>query len=217
MTFVITVVNLKGGAAKTTTAMGLARAAAYGGSTAVIDADPMGAAFDWAGQAQRSGQALPFDVHQQPSADLPRLVRRDFGRYAVVIIDAPPPGNLQVARAAIQAAAPDPAQPGSGGVVVIPSPPDLADLARIPATRAEVDHRGIPSGVVLTKVRQGLPDADNARGGLVAAGVHVFGSVLPLTVAISRMYGQQVTGPLALYGIALMGEILDLKEGQPNG
>jgi chromosome partitioning protein len=208
MAFVIAVVNFKGGAAKTTTAMALANAASYGGSVAVVDCDPMGGAGDWAAQAAQRGTPLPFTVESLPSADVARIVQRDYAsRYAVVVIDGPPPGALQIAQAAVAAA----------DVLVIPSPPDLGDLARIPATRAEAAKRGIPAGVVLTKVRQGITDAESAREGLTGAGIHVFGSTLPLTVSVSRMYGEPISGVLAVYGIALMGEILDLKEAQPNG
>jgi hypothetical protein len=65
-------------------------------------------------------------------------------------------------------------------------------------------------------VRAGLADYIAARKALTDAGTHVFTTWLPLSVAISRAYGQPVTGPLAGYGIALMGEILNLsKEATP--
>lgn len=206
MALVITVANLKGGAGKTTVAVSLAEAASYGGPVALLDCDPQGSALDWSQRAAGSGSPFRSAVRGIPAADLHRRIRPETASYAVAVIDAPPPGALDIARAAIDVA----------DVLVIPSPPNMADLARIPATQAEAARRGIPSGVVFTMVRAGLADYIAARKALTDAGTRVFTTWLPLSVAISRAYGQPVTGPLAGYGIALMGEILNLsKEATP--
>jgi len=61
-------------------------------------------------------------------------------------------------------------------------------------------------------VRSGLPDHAVALAVLADSGIGVFNTWLPLSVAVSRNYGQAVGGVLGAYGIALMGEILTIKE-----
>ena len=207
MALVVTIANLKGGAGKTTVAAALAEAASYGGPVVLLDCDPQGSASDWADLAAGSGHPFRSAVRSVPAADLRRRIRAETDGYAVAIIDAPPPGALEIARAAIDVA----------DILVIPSPPNMADLRRVPATQAEADRQGIPAGVVFTLVRGGLADYAEAKKALTSAGMRVFATWLPLSVAISRAYGQPVAGMLAGYGIALMGEILNLnKEAQQH-
>jgi chromosome partitioning protein len=207
MPLVITVANLKGGVGKTTTAVALAEAASYGGPVTLLDCDPQGSALDWARRAASAGQPLRSNVVGIAASDLHRRIGVATRGAAVAVIDAPPPGSLDIARAAIEAA----------DQLVMPCPPNLADLARIPTTQAEANRGRIPARVVLTMVRAGLADRTSALAGLEGSGIGVFSTWLPLSVAVSRNYGQAVTGVLAAYGIALMGEILTIQEANSNG
>ena len=57
---IISVINLKGGSGKTTTAMALATAAArHNRNVSVLDTDPQGDATTWAGDAEDAGETLP--------------------------------------------------------------------------------------------------------------------------------------------------------------
>ncbi len=206
MALVITVANLKGGVGKTTTAVSLAEAASYGGPTILIDCDPQGSALDWAARAEASGRSLRSTVRGIAAADLPRRINAATQGATVAVIDAPPPGALDIARGAIEVA----------DVLVMPSTTNLADLARIPPTLAEVPG-GVPARVVLTMVRAGLADRTVALSQLAASGIGVFNTWLPLAVSVGRNYGQAVSGILGAYGIALMGEILTLKEADTHG
>jgi chromosome partitioning protein len=207
MALVITVANLKGGVGKTTTACAIAEAASYGGPVVLFDCDPQGSALDWSQRASGSGNPFRSTVRGMAAPDLRRRIERETANYAVAVVDAPPPGALDIARSAIDIA----------DILVMPCPPNFADLARIPATQAEAAKHGIPAGVVLTMVRSGLADRSAAVTVLTNAGVRVFATWLPLTVAVARAYGQPVTGTLAAYGISLMGEILNLKEAEQHG
>ena len=56
---IISVINLKGGSGKTTTAMALATAAArHNRNVSVLDTDPQGDATTWAGDAEDAGETL---------------------------------------------------------------------------------------------------------------------------------------------------------------
>ena len=71
---IISVINLKGGSGKTTTAMALATAAArHNRNVSVLDTDPQGDATTWAGDAEDAGETLPFTVDSANIGKLKRL------------------------------------------------------------------------------------------------------------------------------------------------
>ena len=71
---IISVINLKGGSGKTTTAMALATAAArHNRNVSVLDTDPQGDATTWAGDAEDAGGTLPFTVDSANIGKLKRL------------------------------------------------------------------------------------------------------------------------------------------------
>lgn len=204
MTYVLGICLRKGGSGKTTTAVALAEAAAFGTSrVTLVDCDAQGSAYDWSMLAAASGRPLRSEVVRMPKPG--ELARRIPTLGAdLVVIDAPP-GNLDMAIDVIAAS----------DFVVVPVPPQRADLARVPATAEIAREHGKPARAVLTLVRAGLAERDEAVAVLAAAGVPVFDTELPLTVAVQRNYGQGVTGVLARYGVDLMTEIL--KEAEQNG
>lgn len=201
MALVICVLNLKGGAGKTTTSVALAEAAALGAPTLLIDADSMGSAHRWSQLAEAAGQPLRSAVTAMPAADLPRRIRTVISGYSAVIIDAPPPGPgaLTIASAAVE----------SAGLVVIPTPPEFAVLDRVPATFKQAGEHGKQALATLTMVRAALPEHQAARDTLAGWGVPVAKTECPLSVSVQRCYGQAVTGVLARYGLDLLDEILD--------
>ena len=90
---IISVINLKGGSGKTTTAMALATAAArHNRNVSVLDTDPQGDATTWAGDAEDAGETLPFTVDSANIGKLKRL-RKTMADDELVIIDCPPAGN----------------------------------------------------------------------------------------------------------------------------
>ena len=196
MTLIVSVALLKGGVSKTTTAVALAEAAALTVPTVVIDTDPMGSLARWQDLATRGGHPLRAEVIGHAGPGLGRRIPHAAG---VVVIDTPPPGALDRSRDAIELS----------DRVVMPVPPNLADLDRVQATVEIATGYGRPAAAVLTQVRGGIEDSAAAAHWLKSSGVPVYATELPLTVAVQRAYGQALTsGPLLRFGIDLMTEIL---------
>ena len=82
----LTIGNLKGGVARTTSAIYLALALAREGRTLLVDADPQGSALDWSEQAED----FPCVVIPWTTNDLARRVKAVSGDYEHVVIDTPP-------------------------------------------------------------------------------------------------------------------------------
>jgi chromosome partitioning protein len=200
---IVAIALLKGGASKTTVAVGLAEAAAYAGAGAVtiIDADPQGSASHWAQLAADSGRPLRAAVVKMPDpkTEMRRRVNQIARDSAVVIIDSPPPGDLHNAEAVIEAA----------HRIVMPVPPQLADLARVPPTASIAAKYGKPARAALTQVRGGIGERAAALELLRGWGISLYQAELPLTVAVQRAYGYGLTaGPLLRFGVDLMTEII---------
>lgn len=206
MALVVTVLNLKGGVGKTTTAVALAEAMGLAARTLLGDADSMGSAFRWSQLAAQADQPLHADVVPMPADDIPRRLHGIIRGYAAAVIDAPPPGKdaLEIAASAVEAA----------DLVIIPTPPEFAALDRVPATFKSATDHGKPVLAVLTMVRAGLPERDAARAALAQWGVPVADTECALTVSVQRAYGLAVPpgSVLGRFGLDLLGEILDITQ-----
>ena len=87
---IVSVVSLKGGVGKTTTALHLAAyVAAKGDPVVLVDADPEGSALSWQRLARASQGPLPFEVVRGERASLARTIRA-AAQGATVILDTPP-------------------------------------------------------------------------------------------------------------------------------
>lgn len=173
----IAVCNVKGGVAKTTTAVYLALGLAEQGRTLLIDADPgQGSALAWSEQA---GEAWPSSCTVIPWAtrDLARRVSEVAADYDHVVLDSGPKSPLLIRQAMSVA--------DLAVVPVAPSPMDVADLPPTFDLAAEVDTAAV---VLLAKVRR-TNSAGQVRAMLDGRQVPTLTAEVKLSEPIVMAYG----------------------------
>lgn len=193
---VVTVANLKGGTAKSTTAVYLAHAWAEAGlRVLVVDADPQGSVLRWSDIAgwdtvQTVGLAVR-DIYRR----LPDLA----GNADLVVIDTPPMDEqAAISYSAIRA----------GDVVVIPMAPTTAELDRLPDMLdavAEVEPlRETPPRVVvmLNRTVANAASTGQIRASIEQRGIAVLDATIPRREAIAQSFGRPVTHDDAYAGAA---------------
>lgn len=129
----VAVANLKGGTAKTTTAVYLAR---YLGAT-VVDADPQGSAVTWATAVEQDGGSFVPVVHLPD----PKLASR-LPSAERLVVDCSPRDH-RITDAAIDLA----------DLVVVPTATTSADMERTWATVDLAARLGTPVAVLLVRAR----------------------------------------------------------------
>jgi chromosome partitioning protein len=170
MGVVLTIVNAKGGASKSTVALHLAAALAEVAPTILVDLDEANAtSLDYAARGR-----LPYPV--TTAADFEAHHARE--RWAHVVADAyPRPTDAQLANLVANTI-------NAGGLLIIPTPPDglsLRVLARfLPRVRAvEAPHRVLLTQVPPRPSRVG----ERALRDLTAGKVPVFATAIPRRAA----------------------------------
>lgn len=139
---IISVINLKGGSGKTTTAMALATAAArHNRNVSVLDTDPQGDATTWAGDAEDAGETLPFTVDSANIGKLKRL-RKTMADDELVIIDCPPAGNVVDVSCDV------------ADFVIVPATQGPFELSHALETAESLDVAGKPYALLLLKVEK---------------------------------------------------------------
>jgi chromosome partitioning protein len=185
---VVSVINQKGGAGKSTTVMNLAAVAAEHSKVLVVDVDPQKSVTGWATTAEKlpEDRQLPFDVVSETDPTLLKRIR-DLD-YDTVFVDTP--GNLEnqkVLETVIE----------NSDFVIMPSEPTaLAILPLVNTFRSIVEPGGVDYRVVLTKVdSRSLGDATEAQELLRDTGLKVCKSFVRSYKVHERapLYGHVVT------------------------
>lgn len=177
---IITVANLKGGAAKTTTSAHLAHAyAAMGLKVLAIDADPQGTLHTWSRAA--GWDAVQVLAHPKPNLD------RVFAGMAVkdwdiVIIDTPPSTH----ESAITAAAISMADQ-----LILTAAPTKTEVKRVPRTLqyfkdVVAAKPGLDVRVLLNRVVANASSTGIFREALEGAGLHVMATTIPRREALAQ-------------------------------
>jgi len=184
---VLTLANLKGGTAKTTSAVYLAHAlVGMGRQVILLDADPQGSALRWAGMAD-----WPLPAAGLATATLHRQIWGvvDATRYDTVVIDTPPLEEAQgVVASALRVAT----------AVVVPLAPTMMEVDRLgPVWRAIEDAAGNRDddpavGVLLTRTVPNAASTDAIRGLLVDQGRYVFDASVPRRERYAQAFGGEV-------------------------
>lgn len=188
MTIIVTTAIIKGGSAKTTTTMAIARILARRGEkVTVLDTDNTGGATLWAQYVAEENETrheakpdaeeyeLGFDVlpANQATVSNPAALRRKYDGW--VLIDTPP-SDTGVVKAAMDAA----------DIVIIPCQPSVSDLTHAGKTYAQANGRGL---VLLTRVKPRTRLAQEAIESLDNGQVTRFDTYISEREAIKNLYG----------------------------
>ena len=209
----IVVGNVKGGTAKTTTAVQLAlHAGGAGNRTLLIDADPGRSAESWVTRAGGDWPHAMVPVISYHAPDLPRRLPGLAEGYDLVIIDTPhdPAGGARVGAMLVAAIA-------VADLLIVPSAPSGADLDRLDdlltAIAAEEARRDLAWAIALVRVdgrRRGL--AEFIAAGLDERQLPVLdiAVAVPERAAVEDAFGSPVTlveyEPLAGAVLAMLAE-----------
>ncbi len=199
----VAVVNLKGGTAKTTSAMFLAAALAARGRTLLVDTDPQGSALSWSETAEAEGYELPFAIMGLPTKDVHRKLARVAGDYEHVVVDTPP-GEIAITRSALRAAE----------VALVATSPSVMDVSRFRPTLdllADVEdlNEDLAYYVLITRTRRISREGRDARNVMEGMGLPVLKTEIPHLSFYSEAFGAPVD-ELAEYE-AVAEELLTLE------
>ena len=174
----LAIVNLKGGAGKTVSAVHLAAGLGRQGRTLLVDADPQGSSLSW---SEEAGE-LPCSVVALPVKDLhKRLVSLAAG-FSHVVIDTPP-GDRAIVRSAV----------ASVERVIVPIPTSIMDLDRLQPTLDLIDEVSVSNtvdvSVLLTRVRSQTKSSALTREVLEDLGIDVLDAWIPLRESLNGSFG----------------------------
>lgn len=175
---IVALTNLKGGVAKTTSAIALAQAARNRGLTAcVFDGDPQGSATSWAYDAKKDDQKLDYRVEVANMSSIAAIreseLLADFN-----VIDLPPQGHI-VDRAVEQA-----------DFVIVPTSTSTVDLDKTIAVAQKLDAQDCDYGVLITRYTPNTLSFKQAIDRLNGNELSVFDTCIPKREAIARAHGK---------------------------
>lgn len=186
---IVSIINMKGGTGKTTSALALACAMARAGrDVAVYDADPQSSASLWAMTAEENGEALPFPVESANLATVRQVGKKlkgDAGAWAIV--DCPPNGRVMDEAASV------------ADMVVIPASTGPADLAKAVETAETLSSQGVPYAILLTMTRANTLSLRQTVGYLEDEDESYFETEIPAREAIKNSFGHDFGSDLFGY------------------
>lgn len=178
---IISIVNSKGGSAKTTTAVYLATAFSQDGlEVAAVDIDAQGSLADWAERGEDFGDPLPFPVEISNAKRLEKTTKALSRRVDVVVIDTPP-GSPQAIDAAIEVA----------DFIVVPTRSYGIEVARVWETLPSLEGKAY--AVLITSARLGTKSLTELLGILDEESIPRFRSVIPLRESVPATFGSTPT------------------------
>lgn len=174
---IVSVINIKGGVGKTTTAMALALIGAQRGyDVTLYDTDPQASASTWVMAAEEEGITFPFDTKPGNIATIKRLARRQQPD-SLIIIDTPPSGN--VTDAALNVA----------DFVIVPVAPALGEIRKTRETIETLDDNCKAYAVLVNRVKPRTISYRELLSELQDRDVSYFETVIPEREALRKAYG----------------------------
>lgn len=184
---IITITNLKGGSAKTTSTAYLAHAyAAQGKSVLVVDADPQGSALRWSesGDWDIPTLALPVkNLHTRLAGIVPPTTD-------VVLVDTPPlDEQAGIVYSALRAA----------DTIIVTMAPTMLEFERLPDVWAAIDEveplRAAPPrvAVLLNRTVARANSTEMFRKLIEDSGHHVLTTTIPRRESIAQAFAAPVT------------------------
>lgn len=183
---IYSIVNLKGGCGKTTTATYLT-AGLYerDGSATEIDSDDQGSALSWAEQIEP-----PWLTVSMPTRTIHHQVDHLLANTKNLVIDTPPKGRPIIV-SAIQAAA------RHDGVIIVPVQPTTADIDKLFETIDLIDDAAaggtVRTVILLTRAVKGTRALRESREALVDQGLDVLTAVVHQSQALAMAHGHPIT------------------------
>lgn len=188
---IISVINLKGGVGKTTTAIALATAAYRDGKNVELyDCDPQSSASLWAMVAEDNNDPLPFPV---TSANIATV--RSAGKKLKetddkwLFVDCPPNGHVM--DEAVRAA----------DLVVIPTTTGPADMVKTFETAATLSERDVFYAVLLTRTVARTLTLKQSLSELESRGTSYFDHHIPNREALKNFFGNSFGDDLFGYEV----------------
>jgi chromosome partitioning protein len=171
MTKIIAIVNQKGGAGKTTTAMQLAAGMVKKGKNVlIVDGDVQGTASRWAATSHND-TGFPATVVNlsHASEKIHREIRNFLGLYDIILVDCPPAADSGVAQSALCVA-------DLALIPMLPSPPDIwASIAiKEVVAKAKIVNEGLEARIVLNQYQPTLTITKEINLLLPKLGIKVF-------------------------------------------
>jgi chromosome partitioning protein len=184
----VALLNRKGGAGKTTTAIGLALGlVSLGLRVGLVDCDPNGSAARWL-----SGMD-GLDMVPCAAGDLEALLQGLTNDYDIIVVDSPPNDEKAMRHIA-----------RSSDLVLLPVAPTPVEVDQLPDTVEVLAEIGAHWIVVPVRVRMSTTAGKTIRKQCADLGVPVTNSMIPLTEAIAGAFGQ---APPRLSYAALVTEV----------
>lgn len=180
---ILSIVNIKGGSARTTTAMFLASAYLHlGYEVAVVDTDYQESATTWAARVRDTGQPLLFPVHSCPLSS--QVLRTEPDKVEQITrLDAP--GAMTILDT--PSATPE----------IMPAISKISDFALVPFATPPVDYQAtlatlqsltIAHAVVMTRVDYKKREEEQMRQRFHEDEVHVLKAKIPYRECYRRVY-----------------------------
>ena len=200
---IISVINLKGGVGKPTTAIALATAAQRDGkSVRLYDTDPQSSASLWSTVAEDNGDPLPFEVLPANIATVRSVGKRLRGdKDNWVIIDCPPNGHVMDEAMKV------------ADLVIVPTTTGPADMVKAFETAETLSERDIYYAILLTCTVARTLTLKQSLSELEERNASYFDVQIPNREALKNFFGNSFGEDL--FGYEAVYE--EVKEGLENG